>query len=80
MDAHSCPSCGVDLTKAGVREYGLVSFEIRLVYDRDWECFDMADGEEPRYGDCPSIQWACLRCGGDLGEFDPTDPWWEYSP
>ena len=73
MEPFSCSHCSADLTKTGVREYGAVRFEIKLYWSDEDDCFVMPDDDEPKYGDCTSLDWACPQCGWDL-DFDPTEP------
>jgi hypothetical protein len=73
MDYNSCPNCGADLRQVGVREYGLVTFDITLRWNPAEDSYDMPEGSEPVYDECISIEYACLQCKADLG-FDPNDP------
>ena len=68
MDEIPCPHCGADLRKTGVREYGFVAFDIHLVWDDPSETFAIADDDEPRYGDCSSLDWACPTCQYELDD------------
>jgi hypothetical protein len=72
MNPHTCPHCAADLRVVGVREYGLVHFEIILTWDEERGWYEIGD-REVEYDECHSLDWACRACGQDLG-FDPNDP------
>jgi rubredoxin len=62
MDLLICPKCGANWREVGVKEYGLVYFETPMAWDEDDEFFE-GDPDETRYGDCASMDWACMGCG-----------------
>jgi uncharacterized C2H2 Zn-finger protein len=69
MDLLTCPTCGANWREVGVKEYGLVYFETRLLWDADKEFFE-GNPEQTKYGDCSHMDWACPRCGHVLDD-DP---------
>ena len=65
-----CPHCDADLRVAGAREYGAVRFSSIMRWDATTGWYEV---DEPEYGDCTYLEWACRACGEDIG-FDPNDP------